>query len=89
MVVKTTVELNDALYRAAKKMAVDRGTSLREMIEAGLRREMERPGRAGRRRIPQPGEWPQAPAPLDLPADVNLADRTSLWAWIERDRGRR
>ncbi|MFN8617547.1 MAG: hypothetical protein U0837_10650 [Dehalococcoidia bacterium] len=34
---KTTVEIDDALLKAAKKLAVDEGVSLRELIEEGLR----------------------------------------------------
>lgn len=39
--VKTTVELPDDLLKAAKRLAIDRGTTLRELVEAGLRRELE------------------------------------------------
>ena len=44
--VKTTVELSDDLLKRAKRLAVERGTTLRELMEAGLRRELrerERP----------------------------------------------
>lgn len=34
---KTTVEIPDALFNAAKKLAVKRGTTLRALIEEGLR----------------------------------------------------
>jgi hypothetical protein len=45
--VKTTVELPDELLRAAKRVAIDRGTTLRELVEAGLRRELEERERPG------------------------------------------
>jgi hypothetical protein len=34
---KTTVEISDVLLREAKKYAAERGVTLREVIEAGLR----------------------------------------------------
>ena len=34
---KTTVEISDALFDAAKRHARDRGTTLRELVEEGLR----------------------------------------------------
>ena len=69
---KTTVEISDALLRAAKRMAVERNMTLRLVIEAALRRYVEaaadetqsRPGlrrRSFRGRGLQPGlsesEW--------------------------------
>lgn len=39
---KTTVEIDDALLKAAKKLAVDEGVSLRELIESGLRDQVAR-----------------------------------------------
>lgn len=39
---KTTVELSDGLLAEAKKLAAQRGTTLREVLEEGLRRELER-----------------------------------------------
>ena len=38
---KTTVEISDALLRAAKRMAVERNMTLRLVIEAALRRYVE------------------------------------------------
>ena len=38
---KTTVEISDALLRAAKRMAVERNMTLRMVIEAALRRYVE------------------------------------------------
>ncbi|HET7541933.1 MAG TPA: hypothetical protein VFK05_18795 [Polyangiaceae bacterium] len=38
---KTTVELADPLLERAKRLAAERGTTLRELIEAGLRRVLE------------------------------------------------
>ncbi len=35
--VRTTIELNDELFRAAKRRAADEGVTLRELIERSLR----------------------------------------------------
>ncbi len=43
MGMKTTVEISDELLRRAKRAALDRGTTLRDLIERGLRREIEEP----------------------------------------------
>ena len=37
---KTTVEIQDDLFKAAKKAAIDEGISLRELIEDGLRHRL-------------------------------------------------
>lgn len=38
---KTTVDLSDDLLIRAKRLAASRGTTLRDLIETGLRRELE------------------------------------------------
>jgi len=38
---KTTVEITDELLRAAKHTAAFRGTTLRDLIERGLRHELD------------------------------------------------
>jgi len=38
---KTTVEISDILLRAAKRMAAERGTMLRTIVETALRRYIE------------------------------------------------
>jgi hypothetical protein len=44
---KTTVEISDALLEAAKRLAAERGTTLRAVLEEGLRRVVEAsPGKA-------------------------------------------
>ena len=39
---KTTIDLPDALAEDAKRLALDSGTSLRELVVEGLRAEIER-----------------------------------------------
>lgn len=84
---KTTVEIGDGLLRGAKKLAVDPGCSLRELVEAGLRSELRQSKPP--RRVPKPGEWAQAPGPITLPEGVDLSDRRTLYDWIERERQHR
>lgn len=38
--VRTTIEINDQLFRAAKRQAAERGTSLREVVDAALRQHL-------------------------------------------------
>ena len=38
---KTTVEIADSLLASAKRLAVQRGTTLRALVETGLRRVLE------------------------------------------------
>lgn len=38
---KTTVELSDPLLERAKRLAAERGSTLRDLIETGLRRVLE------------------------------------------------
>lgn len=45
---KTTIELADSLLQEAKRIAQEEGTTLRSLIEAGLRNEL------ARRQHPQP-----------------------------------
>jgi hypothetical protein len=40
--VKTTIEMNDELFRRAKQVAAHDGITLRELVETGLRSELDR-----------------------------------------------
>jgi hypothetical protein len=56
---KTTVEITDSLLAAARQLAAKEGTSVRALIEEGLRRVVdtrERRGRFTLRRVPFSGE---------------------------------
>jgi succinylarginine dihydrolase len=44
---KTTVDISDSLLEAAKKAAAREGTTLRALIELGLRQVIETRGRGG------------------------------------------
>lgn len=77
---KTTVEIEPALFKAAKRAAVDRDCTLRTLIENGLRRELEAAPTA-RRKV----RWVTASG--TLPAELDLSDREAMWRWIEADPG--
>ena len=80
---KTTVELPDALLVAAKKHAAESRSTLRELIERGLRHELS----GSRRRGPaaRPGiRWVTVDG--GLPAGVEMDDRASMSDWIRRNR---
>lgn len=49
---KTTIELADDLARKAKALATRRGTTLRAVIEDGIRLSLEREAKAKRYRLP-------------------------------------
>ena len=60
---RTTIDLPDDVLRRAKITAVERGSSLRQLVIDALRHELEAPSR-GRRRMTSP--------PVKLTADSPL-----------------
>lgn len=78
---KTTVELPDELFVAAKKMAAERRTTLRDLIERGLRRELKEPRNARKaRRI----TWVTVDG--GLPDQIDVANREDLYNWLREER---
>lgn len=65
---RTTIDLPDELLKPAKICAVQRGSSLRELVAAGLRAELLRTN------LPMPA-LPKLPA-LCLPADAPVLRRS-------------
>lgn len=80
---KTTVELPDELLIAAKQHAAESRSTLRKLIERGLRRELRRPER-GATAVPSGITWVTVDG--GLPPDFDLDDRTSMSDWIRRNR---
>lgn len=70
---RTTIDINDVLFRAAKRMAAERGTSLREVVEAALRQHLGRTKRETGYKL----QWQPESGRL-LPG-VDLADRDALF----------
>lgn len=81
---KTTVDIDDELLRAAKKAAIDRHTTLRELMERGLRRELA-PAPRPKRKI----QWVTASGPW--PEGLDVSSREKMWEWLqnhpEQDQG--
>jgi hypothetical protein len=75
---RTTLDLDDALLRAAKKYAAERGTTLTAVIEEALRRQLEGPPRTRKgfrlKLLVKKGRL--------LPG-VDLSDRDSLYERME------
>jgi hypothetical protein len=80
---KTTIDLPDDLMIAAKKKAAESRSTLREIFERGLRRELSGAGDSGRRRAPAI-HWVTAPG--GLPPGLDVADRAAMHDWIRRQR---
>lgn len=73
---KTTLEIDDALFMAAKRAALDRRMTLRALVEAGLKKELT-PPRARRpplKLVTHPG---------GLPPGLDLSSRRALREWFD------
>lgn len=80
---KTTIDLPDELLIAAKKRAAELRTTLKELFERGLRRELS--DRTEPRPAPAPRiRWVTAPG--GLPEGLDVADREQLHGRIHRRR---
>ncbi len=80
---KTTVELPDDLLIAAKKRAAETRVPLREILERGLRRELQKPRRAPRGgRRSRPIRWVTVKG--GLPPGLDVADRAKMHEWLQR-----
>ena len=78
--VKTTVDLPEDLLIAAKKRAAETRTTLRELVERSLRRELqteqnEKPRK--RRKI----RWVTRKG--GLPPGLDISDREKMHEWLE------
>lgn len=61
---RTTLDLPDEVLRRAKIAAVERGSSLRQLVIDALRHEIEAPSQSRRRRMTSPPVKLAADAPL-------------------------
>ena len=80
---KTTIDLPDDLLIAAKKRAAETRTTLREIFERGLRREL-RQSRLGRRGSPRRRAIRWVTAQGGLPPGLDVADREKMHEWLRR-----
>ena len=80
---KTTVDLPDDLLIAAKQKAAESRTTLRDLFERGLRRELgER--RSDRRPRVRRIRWVTVQG--GLPPGLDIADRSRMHEWLRRKR---
>jgi hypothetical protein len=79
---KTTVEIPDELLIAAKRKAADSRTTLRELLERGLRKALAEPSHP-RRKSRQPAiRWVTAKG--GLPQGLNVRDREEMHEWLRQ-----
>jgi hypothetical protein len=71
---KTTLELSDELFVAAKKRAAEERRPLRDLVASGLRAVLQRP--PGRRRKAAAIKWVTVKG--GLPKGMNVADRDAM-----------
>lgn len=77
---KTTVDLPDDLLIEVKKAAAERRTTIRDLVERGLRRELAMG--AVERTAPRPIRWVTVDG--GLPPGVDVSDRQAVRDWIAR-----
>ena len=80
---KTTIELPDDLFIAAKRRAVEDRSTLRAIVERGLRAQLRRP-RAGRRASRSPIRWVTVDG--GLPPGLDPRDRAATADWLRAHR---
>lgn len=80
---KTTVDLPDDLFVAAKKRAAELRQPLRALIERGLRAEL---GRGSGRRGTHARALRWVTAAGGLPPGLDVADRAAMHDWLRRQR---
>lgn len=77
---KTTIEIADDLLLAAKRQAVEQRTTLRTLVERGLRAELRQA--APRRTKPAKIAWVTVDG--GLPRDIDVKDRAAMVARLRR-----
>ena len=81
---KTTIELPDDLFVAAKRRAAEDRSTLRAIVERGLRAHLHRP-RAGRKRTGRTAiRWVTVDG--GLPPGLDLRDREATHGWLRARR---
>ena len=80
---KTTIDLPDELFVAAKRRAAEDRTTLRALVERGLRAQLRR-HRAARRPAKPAVAWVTVDG--GLPDGLDLASRAAMHDWIRTRR---
>ena len=81
---KTTVDIPDELFIAAKKRAAELRQPLRELFERGLRAEISRPATAAGRSKAVKLTWVTVDG--GLPTGVDITDRAAMHDWLSGQR---
>ena len=77
---KTTIDLPDDLFIAAKRRAAEDRSTLRAIVERGLRAQLHRP-RADRKRAGRPAiKWITGAG--GLPPGLDVRDRAAMHDWL-------
>ena len=76
---KTTFELPDELFVAAKKRAAEERRSLRDLVTSGIRAELRRPAR-----VTTPARIKWVTVSGGLPKGVDVADRDAMHEALRR-----
>jgi hypothetical protein len=79
---KTTLDLPDDLFVAAKQRAASERTTLRAIVERGLRAQLSPKARLAPRR--RKLRWVTVDG--GIPAGVDLSDREAMHEWLRRSR---
>jgi len=79
---KTTIELPDELFVAAKKRAADERRPLRDLVARGLRAQLQHPARS--RRVTKGIDWVTVKG--GLPPGIDVADRSAMHDKLRRIR---
>jgi hypothetical protein len=82
---KTTVELPEDLLLEAKRKALETGTTLRDILERALRRELKQAGSRPPRR-PRRIRWVTSTG--GLPPGLDVSDRSKMLEWMQKERKR-
>ena len=81
---KTTIELPDDLFIAAKRRAAEDRSTLRAIVERGVRAQLQRP-RAGRKRTGRSAiRWVTVDG--GVPRGLGLQDRAAMHDWLRSRR---
>src|SRR5271157_5688453 len=81
---KITVELPDDLLLEAKRKALETRTTLRDILERALRRELRQAGGRPTRR-PHRIRWVTSAG--GLPPELDVSDRSKMWVWMQKECG--
>ena len=81
---KTTIELPDDLFVAAKRRAAEERSTLRAIIERGVRAQLRKP-QSSRTAGAKPAiKWVTVDG--GLPPGVDVSDRAAMHDWLRRSK---